>query len=894
MTDNLTRSLIVTKLQRPYVGQALVARPQLLARLDASQKLTLILAPAGYGKTTLLSTWLETCQLPYAWLALDEHDDDPAIFVAYLLHALDRLFPTAIDTTFAGVSGANLPPPDLIARDLLNDLAAIEQDFILVLDDYHVIRHQAIHDLVTSLLWHPPRALHLVIASRHDPPLPLANLRAWGHVTELRGADLRFTSEETRQFLVETMALTLDDSTISALTARTEGWPAGLRLTALALRQRLPLGLTADAPGDDGYVMDFLIAEVLSQLPISIQEFLVKTSILDQLCSPLCEAVTGMTDQLFGDQPILGWLEHTNLFLVSVDAQQRWYRCHQLFRQLLSDRLKQLHGPNEIAALHLRASTWFAANGYLDEALQHALAAHDVAAAVQIIVQHRHELMNQAQWQRLDRWVHLFPRKVIDEQPHMLLIEVWLKFIRQQFGEVPALLDRVEALLSQVPATQATQLQGEVESRRSALLYWAGDSARSITLAQRALEKVPFKWWYVRGFTRLFLSASSLMSGDLNQVYPTLYEPGEPDQGLTYRNQLLGEACLVHWIAADLASMAQAARQVVANTDPLDRAEMTTFSQYHVGLYHYQRNELAAAETYLLPLVRRPYGVHALCFLNSAVLLARIRQAQDQPAAALEIADAAASFALEMRSEVLATLARALRAELALRQGRLAEASQWAAQSGTFRRIPVPLIFAPPLLWAQILLAQATPASWQQASELLAEMNAYYSSSHHTTIQLQVLALQAILSSAEGNESQALAALSNSIALAEPGGFLRLFVDLGKPLKPLLQKLAQRGVSAPYIHEILAAFGSDEASSSTGQPLSTEPVPRPSGRTLLTNRELEVLELLARRYTDKEIAETLVISPNTVSSHIDHLSDKLGVRGRRTIVQVAKDQGLLA
>ena len=310
------------------------------------------------------------------------------------------------------------------------------------------------------------------------------------------------------------------------------------------MRQRHTPGLiAANALGDNRYVMDYLITEVLSQLPISVQEFLIKTSILDQLCSSLCEAVTGMVDRMSSGQSILEWLERADLFLTPADDQRRWYRCHHLFRQLLRDRLQQLHGAAEIAALHLRASAWFAENGYLDEALQHALDANDMAAAVQIVAQHRHELMNQAQWQRLDRWAHLFPREVIDEQPDLLLIEVWLNFIRQRLGEMPALLDRVEALLPRLPPEAAKRLLGEVESRRSALLYWSGDLARSMALAEQALEKIPLKWWYVRGYARLFLSGGYQISGDLTQAYATLYETGEPDQGLGYQNLLMGAAC---------------------------------------------------------------------------------------------------------------------------------------------------------------------------------------------------------------------------------------------------------------------------------------------------------------------------------------------------------------
>ena len=900
MSDNITPSLTLTKLQRPRVAHGVVRRVRLLEQLDTPHSLTFVLAPAGYGKTTLLSTWLETCQVPNAWLSLDEHDNDMAVFVAGLAEALQAMLPAAVDNSLTAFNGMTLPPPEVLADTLLNDLAAMQQDFILVLDDYQVIHNQAIHNLMLELVSYPPRAMHLVIASRHDPPLPLARLRALGHVVELRTADLRLTLEEAALLLREVMALPVDEQTIALLAAKTEGWPVGLRLAALSLRRQPTLGRNAaDAFGSNRYVMDYLLTEVLAQLPISVQDFLIKTSFLDQLSGPLCEAVTGMADHMFGGEPILDWLDHADMFVTPMDEQRHWYRCHHLFRQLLATRLQELHGPAEIAALRLRASEWFAANGYLDEALYHALASGDAAAAVQIVAQHRHELMNQGQWQRLERWAHVFPRAVVNEQPDLLLIEIWLKFIRQQLSEIPPLLDQVEVLLRQMPSEKAEHLQGEVDARRSALLFWSGEMTRSHSVGLQALEKIPADWRYIRAFTRLWVSLGYLASGDLAQAYATLYAAGESDQPRGYHTLLIGLACFIHWVATDLAGMAQAARQILAASDPFDPAEIVTFSQYHTGLYHYQRNNLTAAEEYLLPLTVQPYRSHALCFLNSAVLLARIRQTQGQSAEARKIADVMLSVALETHSNVALFVARAFQAELALRQGRLAEASQWAAQYGSFRQGPAPFVFVPPLALAQTLLAQDTPASRQQARLLLSQMDDYYTAIHYTVIRLQVLALQAVLYSAEGDEPQALAALSNSIALAEPGGFIRVFIDLGPQLKPLLQILAQRGVSPAYLAAICAAYGDAD-----NQPLAAAPlepaVPEPLRSGVsgpiepLTNREQDVLLLLNKRYSDKEIADTLSISVETVYTHVRHIGDKLGARGRRAIVQAAKDLGLLA
>ncbi len=886
-SEGSTSAITLTKLQRPRVGHRLVARPQLMEQLNAAQSLTLVVASAGGGKTTLLSTWLETCNLPYAWLSLDERDNDLGLFTTYLIRALRALFPV-VDNTLAAVSGVTLPSPDTIARTLINDLAAVEQDFILVLDDYQVIRNQTIHDLMTDILLHPPRTLHLVIASRRDPPLPLARLRARGDVTELRRVDLWFTAEETRRFLVECMKLSLDERAISVLTTNISGWPVGLRLLALYLRQQPTTMLAADTLGKNPYVMDYMTAEVLSHLPISIQEYLIKTSILDQLCGPLCEAVTGMSEKMASGQPILEWLERTDFFLTPMDDQQHWYRIHDIVRQFLRARLEQMHGSAEIAALHLRASAWYAANGDLDEALRQAVAAGDMVAVLQIVAQHRYDLLNRSEWQRADRWLGMFPREVIDEQPDLLQIEIWLKFIRNQPAEVPALLERVEALLPALPPERAKRLQGEVDARRAGLFYFGGDFARSIKTAQQALEKLPLSDSYLRGFARGYQSISYLAIGDLTRAYATFYQHGESVQEDS-QIALAVMACFMHWLAGDLTGMVQVARHAVDNSALSDGTETATWSRYHLGLYHYQRNDLTTAEKFLLPLVMQPHMPSLNCFLNSAIMLARIRQVQGRPEEALEIVDLMISFGLELQNEVMLFNVRAFQAELALRQGYLAAASQWAEQYGPFRPLLTANLFVPPEVLALILLAQDTSVSRQQARELLARMNDFYSSIHYTTIRIRVLALQAMLFSAEGDEPQALATLSDSIALAAPSGFLRLFVDLGPALKEPLQKLARQGVAPAYINEILAAYGPDEASPIVAQPLTTTP-----GSALLTNRELDVLQLLARRYTDKEIAEALFISPKTVSTHIGHMGDKLGVRGRRAIVEAAQVHGILA
>jgi LuxR family transcriptional regulator, maltose regulon positive regulatory protein len=890
MTDSLTHSLTLTKLQRPRVGRELVHRLRLLEQLAAPAALTLVVAPAGYGKTTLLTDWLATCAWPSAWLSLGAQDDDLITFTTYLIAAVQTLFPEVGAETLDLLHGVTRPPLEAVTRSLLNACESIEQEFILVLDDYHVIHDDAVHELITELARYSPRNLYLVVAARFDPPLPLSSFRARGHFTELRAANLRFTVDEAACLLRDRMRLPVDDQSVAILRTRTDGWAVGLRLAALYYRHTGRFNVRGvDQDSSSRYVMDYLLAEVFSQLPAAIQDFLLKTSILDRLCGPLCEAIRGVVDPENSGRVSLEWLHQADLFLTLLGDERDWYRYHPLFQEFLRQQLTQQYTPAEVSALHLKASAWLADNGYTEEALQHALAADDIAAAVQIVAQQRRELMNHEQWLRLERWLQLFPRDVIDREPELLLSEAWYLQNRQQHAYMPPLLDRVETLLRQLPLDAAVidRMQGEVETWRSSLYFFVGDSAQSRLAAQRALERLPAEWWMLRAQARLFLSASYVLTGELGPAYANLDNSGEPDHGVAFRKRLLVSACFVHGMAADLSGLTQAATQILDGSDPLHlQMETNTWAHYHLGLAYYQRNDLAAAERQLTPLVLQPSQSHVQCFLNSAAVLALIYQAQDQPDKAREIAETLVPFALQIRDTIALSTAKAFQAELALRQGRLAEAGHWAEQYH-IPLAPMPFFCCPPIILARIRLAQNTSLSRQQARQVLCELADYFRSTSCTAIMIEVLALQALLHQAEGDEAQALSALANSIALAEPGGFIRFFVDLGEPLERLLTALVRQQAASPYAAQILAAFPRTY-SAATAHRLANEALPAP-----LTPRELDALDLLDKRYTNKEIAEALVISVETVHSYVTRIGDKLGAHGRQAIVRAARDQGLL-
>ncbi len=889
-TEPLIPALIRTKLYRPPPPPDWVPRPQLLERLRQQRQrpLTLVSAPAGFGKSTLLSAWLERCDWPSGWLSLDDGDNDLMTFLSYTLAAVQTLFPEFGRDTQVLLNTVSVPPLPVLVSSFSNELDELDEPFILALDDYHVIHNPAIHDLLAELLNHPPRALHLVLAARHDPPLPINNLRAHATMSEIRSQDLRFSLEETLAFLRRTLNPQIDEAEAALLKEKTEGWAAGLRLAALSLRLKDGEVTLTDLQSRDVYVMDYLASEVLAQQTAALQEFLLKTSILDRMSGPLCEAVTGLRDPVSDGQTPLEWLEKINLFIVPLDDRREWFRYHQLFQQLLRHQLERRYPRDEIAAR--RAGQWFAMRGLFEEAIRHALLAGDTADAAQIVAQQRHVLMNQDDWRRLERWVQLFPRQVVEAQPDLLLAEAWGAFNQFHLQQVPPLIDRVETLLAQLPLEPivARGWRGEVDFFRGYQAYWAGDAPRVVSHLQQALDRVPLEWWAVRVTVRLFLAAAHQVLGDLASAYAVLSAGlNEAQANKPFLMRSLTTTCFIHWMAADLQSMADAAGQVLALGQQHHSPQTVNWAHYFRGIVHYHRNQLAQAEQDLSAVVLDHYQTYMQCLVHGAIALAFTYQAQQRPAQALTVADMIPAFLYETGNTILLPTIHAFQADLALRQGRMAEASQWAAQTQPAALSLMPHFFAQHLVLPKALLALNTPASLQAAADRLAQLCDFAESRHHTHVLIEVLAVQAVLFEAQGDRSAALAALARSIGLAQPGGFIRLFVDLGLTMQTLLRQLHDRGVAPHFVAQILAAFDMPQLiePAAPGGPLELiEP---------LTHRELEVLALLAQRLSNKEIAERLVISLSTTKQHILHIYQKLQVNSRRDAVAKAQSLGLL-
>jgi LuxR family maltose regulon positive regulatory protein len=907
-------TLISSKLNRPTLVENHIHRPHLIAKLDQrlQRPLILVSAPAGYGKTMLVSCWLEANSRPGAWVSLDKDDNDLCLFLSYFLAAIQSCPETGFSDigrkALAMINAVTLPPVLVLAASLINELDRIEHPFTLVLDDFHHIENESIFLLLDQLLRHPPQALHLVLICRRDPPLAISQMRAKSLLTEIRIQDLRFNKAETATFLTQELGTQVDLEAAAALEEKTEGWVTGLRLAVLSMRHQGRLDARLLEPQADAqYVMEYLFTEVFSEQPPEINQYLINTAILDRFCGPLCEAVFMQGSEPFtgeiGGWEFIAWLKKENLFLIPLDAENRWFRFHHLFQKLLLNQLQRHHSPQDINALHARASTWFAENGLIEEALKHALAGGNSTAAAQLIAKHGFDLLNDAQWSRLKRWLSMLPDDLVDQELELLVLASWVHVIHARHGELVSFLDKAEALCT--TRSSMEHAIGHLNVLRAGQHILTVNGERTLTCARRALDMLPRKHRWARMFTFLMQAFAHQVLGDRANALATIKQAmRESDQKSgAAQGYFQANPCFIYWMEADLLSILQTAAQSLKVDENFQAHQATSHGLYFLGIAHYHRNELQAAEENLVSGIKKPYSQHALNFAHSAFALALVHQALGRTDEANKVGESVVSYGLDTNNPDVLKSARAFQAELALRQGRLAEASYWAEQ---FIAKPFTFMYrfyVPQLTLARVLLAQDTKSSSEQAADLLKQLYDFVVSSHNKRFQIDVQALQALLYDSQGEGQAALEILTNALQLAEPGGFIRPFVDLGSLMADLLKRLHWKRIARDYIEKILAAFEQEGDQTvlpeANGQPTASARQPQrpsPPSQPLvepLTNRELDILELLAQRLSNKEIAEKLFISAETVKSHLQNIFQKLEVGKRREAVEKAKKVGIL-
>jgi LuxR family maltose regulon positive regulatory protein len=931
----MTTPLVTTKLYIPPPRPNCVPRQRLIERLSEGlqRKLTLISAPAGFGKTTLVAHWelatpaptpaLRTSPsadtLKMAWLSLDDDDNDPVRFWSYVIAALQTIDVGLGTDAQALLQARHRAPFKAIIATLVNSLSDLPNDLVLVLDDYHLITAEPIHEGVSYLLDHLPPRLHLIVTTRADPPLPLSRLRARGQLVELRAADLRFTPEEAAVFLNQLMGLGLSTEDVAALEARTEGWIAGLQMAALALQGALTLPGTPFTPGREDardfirsftgtnrYILDYLTEEVLQHQTPEIRSFLLETCILDQLSGSLCDAVTHRSDS----QTVLGQLDRANLFLTPLDDARKWYRYHRLFGDLLRGYLGDQQ-PDQVRELHCRASLWYEQNGFVSEAIGHALEAQDMERAADLVERAALSILMRNEMTTVGNWLKALPQAIVYSRPRLCVLSAGVAAFTGQMQAVEPLLQKAE---SQVPPdaqnSDSRDLLGQIRLIRAFRLVFDGDMPGAGCLASESLDYLSEGDLLTRNFATWIVGFAHYLTQDLltaNQALDTLERSPNEDSlpaVLSFHMRAAFQMLQGHLREAEQ-TFHQGMR--IAEAD-MRRSDMGLAKPLSPGLgMIYQglgellreRNQLDEAERYLAQSVElsEQWGfveVMADCY----VALARVKRARGDWASAHDILGKAERLVQEHRlSPFTARQIIAHRARLWLAQGDVTSAAQWAASAegpsetgeNNNKLVAFWMHEVEQSTQARVLLAQH---KFDQALDLLAPLVQAAEAGGWLGAGIELLALQALALDSQGHADAALASLQRALEWAEPEGHIRIFVDEGEPMRLLLQRMKDEGGTLrvkEYLGRLLTAFGEQPASADFHPSFPTpQPLVEP-----LSERELEVLRLIAQGDSNPEIAAKLVVAVSTVKTHVNNIFTKLGAQSRTQAVAHARELKLL-
>jgi LuxR family maltose regulon positive regulatory protein len=886
--------LLITKLYIPRLDTELLRRPYLMERLSqaAAQPLVVISAPAGWGKTTLVASWVRQAGYRFGWISLDEGDNDLARFWLHLIAALQQIRPgvgeVALSWFYTQGTPPGAPPVEARLAMLINDLAWADETFLLVLDDYHCIRSQVVHDSLTFLIENLPPNVHLILTSRSDLPWPRARWRAGRQLVEFDSRDLRFSLGECTEFLHKAIGLNLTPDQIAALVDRTEGWVAGLQLVALALQAtssqqgQLDVGdFIADLSASSRYIFNYLSEEVLGRQEPEIQEFLFNTSVLERLSGELCEAVTGVRES----QHILEKLEQSKLFIVSLNEERRWFRYHHLLREFLSSQLAHTR-PDVVADLHRRAAQWYAANGLPHDAVPHAMAAQDYELAGHIIMEYGNDLWRREEYTTLRNWLDALPLSLRESHPDLCLLHAWSLFRTLRLDEMMSLLTRAETLLDEgappLVNFSTGELRGILATIQAAISALRQDLNATSEFARSALAQLPpeqHDWRYAA------LVGAGLAHHYHNDTYAAMHAFEEAFKAAVALERgtgsFYGRAFAISWLARlyMVQGYLQRAKAIYQEALPLATGQTgkllptAAWALTGLGELYYQWNDLELAEKYfndslalstqITPSTAPPY-----------LPVARLAQARGDVRSAEAFLAQAVRLAARVGVPSFDRQVSLCQAWLALRQGNLAALENWIGEHGLDLAQPIPPREEAYVMAARILIARHDyPAALALVEKLLAIADA----GGRGGVVIELLILQSLTLQGQDKPDSALAVLQRAIALASQEGYVRIFVDEGEPMLQLLRLFVARFGATDYAARLLSAFAT-----------------KAETPDVLNERELEILRLLATGMSNKEIGEALFITVGTVKWHANHIYAKLEVKNRGEAVAKARELHLIS
>lgn len=890
--------LLNTKLNIPPVRLSHVQRTTLIQKLNKLReyKLALIVASAGYGKTALVSEWIAQSPIGAVWFSIDAGDNDPVRFWDYVIAAIQNVYPAIGEKTLTLLHEPQPLPIETILSSLINELSTLPDLLTIVLDDYHLIESSAIHDGLAFLVDYMPTQMRLIITTRTDPPLPLARMRVRSQLLELRSADLRFSQQQIADFFTDVMGLKLTSDEVMGLDTRVEGWIAGLQLAGLALQGKTDkAGFIASFAGDHHYVLDYLGDEILDRQPEAIQQFLMQTSILERLNANLCDTLIGASES----RVVLDHLERNHFFVVALDDKRQWYRYHRLFADFLHHRLR-LKYPDQVNELHQRASHWFEQNGLQSEAIGHALAAQDYERAAEL-VQSMAELLiwRRAEHNTLLGWLTALPDSVIQKYPRLYLYHAWVLYLINQMGAAEQCIHDAKNALNLANTTDPL-IAGMLAAIHSTLTGINHQFPETLALSRQALEQLPEEVVSWRCMAAINLGVTSAYIGEVQEAVTVLSYAMELSQEIGSSFAMLS----AFWHLSSL-QIAQLNLRAAENTcqqleqaaqmPGLQRFPINGYIALLLGEINMERGDLEAAERYLLESAEQMNSESfPTALLRSYAALSRLKTLQGDNEGAEHYWKLAEQLGRMSKLQGRSTLLSVSRARHWFAQGNLDAVESWAAENHlglndeySYHREDYYLILA------RFYLTKGT--MMEEALYLLERMVSRAETSQRTGSLIRALVLQAVALHASHDDQKALEALARALSLSEQEQLIRIFVDEGQPIALLLEKtlaMHRKGqlalpISSGYANRLLTAIG---------KPALSPPPPRRTVGHLadaLSERELEVLRLLADGLESNEIAERLVIAVDTARKHIKNIYSKLDVHSRWEAIKHAEQYQLL-
>lgn len=904
----MKNTLLSTKLQPPPVAPDIIRRDQLIALLKHGRyrPLTLISAPAGYGKSTLGSLWAGTCESPCGWVSLDPGDNDLRKFLSYILAAIKQLFQVAVWRTESLLEADRLPQAAELALYLLNDLQQVDGPFTLILDDYHHITEATVRDFVAALLEHPSQYMHLMLLTRVDPSLPVAAMRGRGLLNEIRESDLRLTPDEVVDFMNRIPGFNADNSTASILESKTEGWAAGLRLTGYYLQgcsdQQKKV---EDLDGNSDHIAEYLLSEVLSKQSDEMITFLVETSILDRFCIPLCSQFYQKGDNENSGQHDVGvekyiqWLKESHLFVVALDDKSYWFRYHHLFHDFLKGQLSKRVNTERVAELHRIAGGWFAKNNLIEDAIQQWVKAGEISKAEQLIIEHRHTLMNSSQFTSLNHWINILPE---DSQANNPLLMTTRSFISMEQGNyADARLTMMEArrMLESVPSDSDEYgiINAEIVIMQSIVDILVGSADSSDSNLREAFDALPKDSVFMRALEVTLISYYLQVEGNKKEAVSVIKKACSiPDWPSNIQARLHFHQCLMLYMSADLNGIMNTLEECRQTIEHRQSFHTRAYHNYFYGVAKYFQNDLSTAKKFLLKVLDDRHTANSAYVADAGFILACIFLSLGESDAADQVIERIRSHCLENNYTRVVSIINAFDAEFAIRQGDIQKAFLICMDADFEARKPLWFFYVTQLTPVKCQLALGTEDSLEEALSRLVRLEEKMNRLNRINVRIEALALLALLHYRREEMSTACKYLLTALELAAPNGWVRSFVDLGEDMVALLEHFLENRPDKGFAQRILQACQAENLNQNNA--LAEDVVTgawtiKETSIELLTRRETEILPFLTEGLSNKEIAGELGISEGTAKTHLRNIFKKLNVNSRIETINKLHKSGLM-